>query len=79
MLLPSGNPISNRLVRKVHFHQCFRILLDGLEQLGEKIITYLHGQYEVVQLVVLVDIRKETADNHAEPVASDSPGSMFTR
>jgi len=49
------------------------VFADAVEQLLQERLAHHHGQDEVVQLVVLVDVGEERADYHTEAVARDGP------
>ena len=78
VLALAGSKIGHGLVRKIYLHLCLVILVDALEEFLQEFLAYYYWQYEVVQLVVLVDISKERADDYTEACTCDSPGSMLT-
>ena len=78
VLALASSKIGHGLVRKIHLHLCLVILVDALEKLLQEFLAYHYWQYEVIQLVVLVDISKERADDYTEACACDGPGSVLT-
>ena len=78
MLALAGSKIGHGLVRKIYLHLCLVILVDALEEFLQEFLAYHYRQYEVVQLVVLVDICEERTDNNTEACTCDSPGSVLT-
>ena len=77
MLAAARGLVRDGLRRQVDFHQRPGVRKDTVEQLAEKIRADHDRQHEVVQLIVLVDVRKEAADHHAEAVARNGPGGVF--
>ena len=78
VLALASSKIGNSLVRKIYLYLCLVILVDALEKLLQEFLAYHYWQNEVVQLVVLVDISEERADNYSEASACDGPGSVLT-
>ena len=70
--------VGDGLIGKINFHLSLRIILNTLEEFIKERLTDLHGQNKIIQFVVLVNIGKETADDHPETITCDSPGSMFS-
>ena len=79
LLRTASGLVGHRLVGQVDLYFGLRILFDAVEELSQKVLADDDGQHEVVELVVLVDISKERADNDTKAVACNSPGSMLTR
>ena len=78
MLAPSCGLIGDALLGQVYFHLRLRIGLNAVEEFLQKVLADNDRQHKIVEFVVLVDICKETADNHTETIAGNSPSSMFT-
>ena len=78
VLALAGSKIGDGLVRKIYLYLCLVILVDALEEFLQEFLAYYYRQYEVVQLVVLVDISEERADDYTEAGACDGPGSVLT-
>ena len=78
VLALAGSKIGHGLVRKINLYLCLMILVDALEKFLQEFLAYHYWQHEVVQLVVLVDISEERADDYAEAGTCDSPGSVLT-
>ena len=78
VLALAGSKIGHGLVRKIYLYLCLVILVDALEEFLQELLAYHYRQNEVVQLVVLVDISKERADDYTEACTCDSPGSVLT-
>ena len=77
-LTMTSREVGDSLIGKINFHLCLRIILNTLEEFAKELLTYLYWQNEIIQFVVLVDISKETADDHPETITGDSPCSMFS-
>ena len=77
-LATSGCLVGHFLFGKIYFHFRLRISSNTAEQLLQELFAHHYRQYEVVQLVVLVDIRKETGDHDTEPIACNGPRCMLT-
>ena len=78
VLALAGSKIGHGLVRKIYLYLSLVILVDALKEFLQEFLTYHYWQYEVVQLVVLVDISEERADDNTEACTCDSPGSVLT-
>ena len=78
VLLTSGSIVGHGLVRKINGDGHSRILVYTVEELFQERFGHDNRQHKVVELVVLVDIGKERADNHAETISCDGPGCMVT-
>ena len=78
VLALAGSKIGDCLVRKIYLYLCLVILVDALEEFLEEFLADYNWQHKVVQLIVLVNISEERANNHTEASACDSPGSMLT-
>ena len=78
MLRVSCSQICNRLTGQVHFHLSLQIILNTLKQFCEECLAHLYRKNEVIQFVVLVDIRKERTNHNPEAIARNSPCSMLT-
>ena len=78
VLALAGSKVGHGLVRKIYLHLCLVILVDALEEFLQEFLAYHYWQYEVIQLVVLVDISEERADNDTEACTCDGPGSVLT-
>ena len=77
-LMTACSEIYHRLIREVDFYLSTRIILNTLKELREEVLAHLYRQHEIIQFIILVDIRKEAADNHSEAITSNRPSSMFT-
>ena len=78
VLALAGSKIGDCLVRKIYLYLCLMILVDALEEFLQEFLANHNRQYEVIQLVVLVDISEERADNYSEACTCDGPGSVLT-
>ena len=77
-LTMTSREVSDSLIGEIDFHLCLRIILNTLEEFAKELLTYLYWQNEIIQFVVLVNISKETADDHPETITGDSPCSMVS-
>lgn len=78
MLTVTISKVRDSLIGEIHTHLCLVVLVDAVEEFFEERLRDDDGQYKVVELIVLMDISEERADDHAEAIACDSPGSMLT-
>ena len=69
--------VSNGLFGKIHLHFHFRVSIDRVEQFLKKSFCNDYRKHEVIQLVILVNICKETRDYHPETITRNSPSSML--
>ncbi len=79
MLTVSGGKVRDGLVGQINTHLCLVVFVDTVEEFFEESFRDDDRQHKVVELIVLVDIRKERTDDHPEAVACDGPCRMFTR
>ena len=79
MLAATCGLVGDCLIRKIHLHLRLRIMLDAGKELCQEVVAHLHGQHEIVQFVVFVDISEKRADDHPEAIACNRPGSMLAR
>ena len=77
-LAPARGLVGHRLVGQVYLHQCLGIGLDRGKELGQELLADHHGKHKVVQLIVLMYIGKEAADDYAKAIARNGPCRMFT-
>ena len=73
MFAPAGSLVGNCLVGQIDLHFCLRILSDTFEEFCKERLADNHRQYEVVELVVLVNVSKEGTDNHTKAIAGNGP------
>src|SRR5258708_39780895 len=73
----AGGREGDGLCLKVDVDGCGRVFLKGGEDLLQEFVTDGHRQEEVVQGIVLKDIREEAADNNIKSGVFDSPGGVF--
>ncbi len=52
--------VGDGLIRQVDFYLHLGVGLDAVKKLGEETLRDNHGKYEIVELVVLVDVSEET-------------------
>ena len=71
--------VCNRLVRQVNLHLCLMVLGNALEQLFKERFRNHYWQNKVVEFVVLVNVGKEAAYHHAEPISRNGPCCVLTR
>ena len=70
--------VGDGLFGKVHFHFHLRVRFYRIKQLLQKLLGNNHRQHKVIQLIILMNIGKETGYHHAETISCNSPGSVFT-
>ena len=73
LLALACSEVGDSLVGQVNLYLHLRVLLNALKEFGEELLAHYHRQHEVVEFVVLVDVGKEAADNHAESITGDCP------
>ena len=69
--------ISDGLFGKVHFHFHLRISKDRVEEFLQKSFSNNYRKYEVVQLIIFVNIGKEARYYHTETISGNRPGCVF--
>ena len=78
MLTVPGGKVCDGLVGQINAHLCLVVFVDAVEEFFEESLRDDDRQHKVVELIVLVDIRKERTDDHPETVACDGPCRMLT-
>ena len=73
----AGGKVGDSLIGQVHTYLGFGIGGDGVEEFLQEAFAHHNREHEVVQLVLLVDVGEEAADDHAEAIARQRPGGMF--
>ena len=66
------------LVGHVNGKHCLRILGNSGKDLSQEILGHYHGEHEVVEFVLLVNVGKETAHHDTEPISRNRPSGMLT-
>ena len=72
MLTVPGGKVCDGLVGQINAHLCLVVFVDAVEEFFEESLRDDDRQHKVVELIVLVDIRKERTDDHPETVACAS-------
>ena len=73
MLALARGLVGNGLFGQVHFHFRFGIGENRVEKFFQERFAHHHGKHEIIQFVVLMDIRKEAAHHHAETIVLSKP------
>src|ERR1044072_2709205 len=73
----AGGYYPDHLGFQVYFQFCFSICFNSAEDLVEETFTYLHRQNEIIQCIVLEDIREKAAHYYFKSIVADRPGSML--
>ena len=79
MLAAASGEVGDGLVGQVDTHLGLMVAVDALEKFLEERLANHHRQNEIVEFIVLVDVSKEGADDHAEASTSYRPCGMFAR
>lgn len=77
MLALARGLVGNGLFGQVHFHFRFGIGENRVEKFFQERFAHHHGKHEIIQFVVLMDIRKEAAHHHAETIVGNGPCRML--
>ena len=78
VLALAGSHIRDRLVGQVHLHLSLMIFGDAVKELLEERLGDDDGEHKVVQLIVLMNVSEERADDYAEAVTGDGPCGMLS-
>ena len=78
LLATSRGVVRNPLVGHVNGQHCLGIFSNGGKDFLEKIFTHHDGEHEVIEFVLLMYIRKETAYDNSETISRNRPRSMLT-
>ena len=79
MLTGACGLVGDSLIGEIDLYLGLGVALDAGKEFCQKALAHHNGKHEVVQLVVLMDIGKEGADDHTEAITGNSPGRMFAR
>ena len=77
MLAVARCQVGYSLVGQVNPYLSFVVFVNAVEKFLQERLRNDNGQHEVVELVILVDVGKEAADNHPEAISCYGPGSML--
>ena len=69
--------VSDGLFRKIHFHLHLRIGSNRVKKLLQEFFCNNYRKNEVVQLIILMNIGKETWYHYTETITGNCPGCML--
>ena len=78
MFAMTRSKVRDGLVGKVYLNLRLMVSIDGVEKFLEEALADNNGEHKVVELVVLMNVSKEGADNDSEAIAGDGPCGMLT-
>ena len=69
--------VGDGLFGQVHFHFRPGVGKNRIEKFLQKRFAHHYGKHEIIQFVILMDIRKKAAYHHTETIVGNGPGCVL--